>query len=414
MQSKKNIFLWLLYDFANSIVSIVFFLYFAQWIVVDHGVSDFLFNLTFTISALMLLLTAPILGAMLDTSLRRITGLRITTVMTALLYSLCAWSAITNQPTQSLIFFTLGVYMYILSFTFYNPLLNNIAAHDKRGRISGLGITANYLGQFAGLLIALPFATGKFSLLGGTPRAETLLPSIAVFFLLSLPMLLFFTEPHRQKISSPLTTKIKHAITETKFLFAIKSTAFFLLAYFLFNDAVITAANNFPLFLEQVWKIPDTIKTYILLGILIASAIGGTLGGLVADRCGHKRILKSILVGWIFLLPILGWLTNFTLFIVAATFMGLWFGATWAVSRSVMSYVAPQGKHNLAFSYFGIAERASSLLGPLVWGGVVTVLIDLGPIRYRIATLAVTLFIILSLIPLRKVIDDRIITRPTG
>ena len=59
METKKNVFLWILYDFANSLVSIVFFLYFAQWIVIDRGISDLHFNLTFTISALLLLFTAP-------------------------------------------------------------------------------------------------------------------------------------------------------------------------------------------------------------------------------------------------------------------------------------------------------------------------------------------------------------------
>ena len=47
MQTKKNVFLWALYDFANSLVSIVFFLYFAQWLVIDQGVADIWFNLTF-------------------------------------------------------------------------------------------------------------------------------------------------------------------------------------------------------------------------------------------------------------------------------------------------------------------------------------------------------------------------------
>ena len=39
--NRKNIALWTLYDFANSIVVVVFFLYFSQWLVVDKGVSDF-------------------------------------------------------------------------------------------------------------------------------------------------------------------------------------------------------------------------------------------------------------------------------------------------------------------------------------------------------------------------------------
>jgi hypothetical protein len=55
MQTKKNVFLWTLYDFANSLVSIVFFLYFAQWIVIDKGIEDIYFNLAFTVSAIFLL-----------------------------------------------------------------------------------------------------------------------------------------------------------------------------------------------------------------------------------------------------------------------------------------------------------------------------------------------------------------------
>ena len=72
-----------------------------------------------------------------------------------------------------------------------------------------------------------------------------------------------------------------------------------------------------------------------------------------------------------------------------------------------MSYVAPKGKHNLAFAYFGLAERASSFIGPIVWGLVVTNLVSIGSYRYRIAVLAVTGFIILGIIALSRVKDDR-------
>ncbi len=89
--------------------------------------------------------------------------------------------------------------------------------------------------------------------------------------------------------------------------------------------------------------------------------------------------------------------------LVIATFFGLWYGATWTVSRSMMGCIAPQGKHNLTFAYFGLAERASSLLGPLVWGAVVTSLVSWGSVRYRIAVVAITLFIVAGLVVLAKV-----------
>ena len=403
MQSKKNIFLWVLYDFANSIVSIVFFLYFSQWLVIDKSIPDIRFNLTFTISALALLFTAPLSGSLLDKSLRRITGLRYTTILTAIFYGLCAIFALSDKVVYAIIFFTLGLYCYLLSFTFYTPLINDISSEQKRGKISGLGICANYLGQFAGLLIALPFAKGTLSFFNSSARAETLLPSVIVFLVLSLPMLIFFKEPQKQQLIISLKSKIKETIRETKILLSFSSVALFLLAYFLFNDAILTASNNFPIFLEQVWHVSDSIKTYILLGILVTSAIGGAISGLVADKYGHKKTLMIILAGWIFILPFIGLVTNFKLLIISTILMGFWFGSTWTVSRSMMSCIAPKGKHNLAFSYFGIAERASSLIGPVVWGLIVSNAVWMGPTRYRLAVLAITGFIILGLIALSRV-----------
>ena len=407
MDTKRNIFLWVSYDFANSLVSIVFFLYFAQWIVIDRGIADIYFNLTFTISALFLLFTAPITGFLLDKYFRRITGLRYATIATSLLYGTCALFAISGMGVPALIFFTLGLYMYLLTFTFYTPLINDISRQEKRGKVSGMGIAANYLGQFTGLLIVLPFSNGSISLFDSAARAETLLPAVIAFTLLALPMLIWFKEPEKEKNPFQLKSEWKNLVSETKRLFLFPGIALFLLAYFLFNDAILTASNNFPIFLEQVWGVSDTIKTYILLGILVTSGIGGLVSGMIADRFGHKRTLVFIISGWIFILPLIGFINNFTLFIIATTIMGFWFGSNWAVSRSVMSYLAPPQGHNLAFAYFGLVERASSFVGPIVWGLVVTSLVSIGSDRYRFAVLAVTIFIVLGLVVLIKVKSDR-------
>ncbi|MBS3094015.1 MFS transporter [Candidatus Pacearchaeota archaeon] len=378
-------------------------MYFAQWIVVDQGISDIYFNLTFTLSALALFFTVPITGTIIDTHLRRITGLRFTTVLTAFFYGLCAFFALSNQSVYALIFFTLGLYFYLLSFTFYTPLITDICKPEKRGLISGLGISANYLGQITGLLLALPFSTGLWYFFGSSPRAETLLPSVLAFFIFSLPMLIFFNEPRKESGKLNIKDGIKKTFTETKLLFAVSNVFFFLIAYFLFNDAILTVANNYPIFMERVWEVPDTIKTYILLSILVTSALGGIISGHIADNVGHKKSLMVILLGWIFLLPFLGLINNFTLFIIATTLMGFWFGASWTVSRSLMSEIAPAGKHNLAFAYFGLAERASSFIGPIVWGLVVSQLFFLGSYRYRIAVLVMTIFIAFGIIALSKV-----------
>lgn len=407
MATKRNIFLWLLYDFANSIITVVFFLYFSQWIVIERGIPDVFFNLSFTASAILLLFTVPFFGFLLGKFFRRITGLRYATVFTAIFYGICAVSAVFEKDITALIFFALGLYVYLLSFTFYTPLINDISLPGKRGRISGFGIAANYLGQLAGLLIALPLANGSFSFFGSSARAETLLPAVIIFFILSLPMLIFFKESKQEKLIFHFKPEAKELFRKTKELFMHPGVSLFILAYFLFNDAILTAANNFAIFLEQVWGVPDTTKTYIMLGILVTSAIGGLFSGIIADRFGHKKTLLFILAGWVFILPFVGFVKDFTLFVGITTVMGFWFGANWAVSRSVMSYLAPERGHNLAFAYFGLAERASSIAGPIVWGLVLSNFMEIGKDRYRFAMLAVSVFIVLGLIVLTRVRSDR-------
>src|SRR3989344_104299 len=88
--NKKQLFLWSLYDFANSIVYINFILYFAQWIVIDAGLSDFWYNAIFAITTVVLLFSAPVLAARTDLRGGRKRWLNISTVATFLAYGLSA------------------------------------------------------------------------------------------------------------------------------------------------------------------------------------------------------------------------------------------------------------------------------------------------------------------------------------
>jgi hypothetical protein len=83
---KKNVFLWALYDFANSIVMIVFLFYFSQWLVVDSGKPDWWFNATLIMSSLLFILTAPVAGQRLDATGHKLSGVRVTSVIMFVFY----------------------------------------------------------------------------------------------------------------------------------------------------------------------------------------------------------------------------------------------------------------------------------------------------------------------------------------
>src|SRR3989338_9964406 len=84
--NKRKLFLWSLYDFANSIIYVNFLLYFAQWLVIDAGLSDFWYNAIFAITTLLLLASAPVLAAQTDRNGGRKFFLNFATIVTFAAY----------------------------------------------------------------------------------------------------------------------------------------------------------------------------------------------------------------------------------------------------------------------------------------------------------------------------------------
>lgn len=403
---KKRLFLWSLYDFGNSIIWNIFFLYISQWLVIDIGVSDFWFNFIFVGSTILLLVTAPVFGIIVDKNRKWMWYLKVSTFLQFacfLIFSLLALNG--YKEIVPLVLLLIGAnYFYNFAFTFYNPLLRFIGPERKHGFISGIGQMANWLGEILGVFIALPLALGAIYLFGEPGRVQTFLPGTTLFILFSMPMLIRFN------VSEEKPTNVKASFVK-EFL-SLKSSLSriikyphlgrFLLAYFFFNDAIITVSNNFAIYLERVFQFPDDIKSYILLGILTTSAIGAILSGWLGDKIGMRKAMLVVLIGWTILLPVISLTSDPYFFSFLCILVGLFFGSTWSVTRGVMAYLSPQNELNHAFSYYTIFERFASITGPLLWG-IITSLTFLGVYRYNLAVLSMTVFLVLGLIIIWKI-----------
>lgn len=401
----KQLALWALYDFANSFVLITFFLYYSQWLVVDRGVSDFWFNMTFVGSSLLFLLTVPVAGSIADKIKVNMSGLRTTTLLSVLFFSATGLVAafFPEHYVISIITFSLATYFYLFCFTFYNPLLHDVATSEKHGLASGWGQFGNWLGEMAGLLVALPFAAGTIALIGEPGRAQTLIPSSFLFLLFAAPMLIFFKQSG-VRTAVPINIKAEYRNVFKSFLELCKSpgVGLFLLAYFFFNDAVTTASNNFPIYVDKVFGVSDDIKSYLLIGILITSAIGSPISGWIADRIGFKKTLLGILGGWIVIFPLMAIAKNFTFFIFVSIAMGLLFGSIWTVTRAYLMRLTPPSMTNQSFTYYTLMERLATFIGPISWGLVVTYLPRTDALNYRSAAIAMAVFVFIGFIFAKK------------
>ncbi len=404
---KKNIFLWSLYDFANSIIMIVFLFYFSQWLVVDNGKPDWWYNATLIGSSLLFILTAPIAGQRLDVTGRKLAGVRVTSVIMLIFY-LSTALVMLFTPSQALLataLFTLAMYFYLMSFVYYTPMINNLSTDINRGWVSGLGIGANYIGQVFGLLITLPFATGAIKLFGAPGRAQTLIPAIILFIIFALPMLLKYKEATAGKVITKMSISDEYAkVFQTiKTVFSIRNLSLLFIAYFLFSDALLTFANNFPIFLERVFSATDSVKTYITAGILTFSAVGSLIFGKMADKKGTKFTLSSILIFWIVFFPILAFAPSLTVAIAICLVAGLFYGATWGVSRAMVSELTPREIEARSFSFYTLAERFATFIGPITWSVILVATVESGKTSYSYAIAGMGVLVLFGLLVLRKI-----------
>ncbi len=411
--NKKHLILWSSYDFANSFVFITFFLYYSQWLVVDRGVSDIWFNMTFVGSSFLFLLTVPVAGSIADKIKIQLPGLRITTLLSVFFFLVTGLIASfwPNYYLWSIITFSLATYFYLFSFTFYNPLLNEIASTERRGLVSGWGQLGNWLGHISGLLVALPFATGTITLWGEPGRAQTLIPAVILFLLFATPMLIFFKEKS-VRASMPIHISAEYKNVFRSFLNLCRSpgVGLFLLAFFFFNDAVTTASNNFPIYIQNIFNVSDNIKSYLLVGILVTSAIGSPISGWIADKIGFKKTLLWLLGGWIVIFPLLAVAKNFLFFAIVSIIMGLCFGAIWTITRAYLIHLTPPAMMNQSFTYYTLMERLATFVGPISWGLIVTYMPRVGGFNYRSAAIAMAVFVLVGLIFTRKLPEVKMST----
>ncbi|KAA3621547.1 MAG: MFS transporter [Bacteroidetes bacterium] len=387
---KKRIFLWSLYDFANSIVFINFLLYFSQWLVLDGGLSDFWYNTTFAVSTILLFLSAPILAGYTDKFGKRKFFLVISTFGTAICYATSVLFSFQNSNIFLIaLFFLLGQYFYQLSFVFYNPLIEEISDEEHRGRVSGIGQFSNAIGQVVGLAIMLP--------LSGS-RLAPLLPSIGIFIMLSLPFIIWYKENDTLKSeynNSFITGFYKKLIP----FFSLSMATPLLVAFFFYNDALVTVTNNYSIYMQQVFGIPDSQKSLLLMLIVVMNAAGGLLSGWLGDKYGIEKTLKMVLVFWIIALPAIALTSSITIFIILTAILGLLIGSMWAISRAYMSVLLAKDNLGLGFSFYTILERFSTLVGPLTWGIIISSL-GTESSAYRIAIASMAIFVLIGFLTL--------------
>ena len=186
---KKKVGAWALFDFANSVypavmTTAVFPLFYVGVVVgSDGGDGDWWWGRAVSLSALIVAISAPLLGAIADRAGGRkkfmLSYVGVCLVGVAMMSTLEA-----GMVVRGFLLFVIANVGFESALVFYNAYLPDIAPPEKRGWVSGLGFGVGYLGSAIGLVMVLPFAQAS--------QHEVVWLLVAGFFLLfSVPAFLF-------------------------------------------------------------------------------------------------------------------------------------------------------------------------------------------------------------------------------
>jgi UMF1 family MFS transporter len=367
---------WAFYDFANTIFSMnVISLYFALWVTVDHGRQDILYSGALSASMIAVAVSAPIFGVISDQTGRRRLPLAFLTIVSVFATVLIGQ---TNLLWVGILLFIIANYCYQSALVFYNGMLPNVARRSSIGIVSGYGVSLGYLGSIVGLLIVEPFVTN-----GG--RSAAFLPTGILFLTFAIPCFIFVKDSNQ----NIFPVNIGLAFITLKKTIANASDNQILLNFFVVHFLILDVVNTIIAFMSvyanKVIGLNDKQITSFLIFSTVFAMMGSLLFGWLIKHKGTTFSYWTVLCLWLTSLFLIIVSSEETLFWVAGSLAGLGIGGVWVVSRTIVIELSPPEKIGEFFGIYSLTGKVASIIGPLLWGGIVWALQDTQTLKYRAA-----------------------------
>jgi UMF1 family MFS transporter len=420
---RREIFGWVLYDWANSaffttVVGVLlgpYLLGLAQKAVGEDGVIIDLsvFQVTpkglpafcTALSVISMVVFLPVLGAIAD--------------YTHLKKSLMAIFCYAGVVAGSLLFFVTDSYVvcsilfiastmcFAASNVFYNAFLIDITSEDKRDKVSSYGYGLGYISGFVMLLLNLLFLS-KAEVIGISTamavRICFLAASLWWGIFAAITFYLLRTRqaeksiPSGKNIVSVGFSEVWQTLKELK---RLRYTMLFLIAYLFYNDGIQTVITqssvfiSYELFTSKGVEVDNAFLLIIFAIAQISAAAGAFLFERIARYIGTKQtIMLSLLIWSAIVIYAYAFFSTKTQAYLMGAMIGMVLGSAQALSRSLYSQMIPAGRESSFFGLYEISEKGTSWMGVLMFTIIVG---STGSFRQAILGLIV-FFVIGSLI----------------
>ena len=388
-----------MFDFANSsyttvIITVAFANVFTKVIVgdaPDYKEGNFLWSLALTISYLIVVVTAPLFGAIMDFTAAKkkfLFGSYLTTVIGSFLL----FFANPEYKWLAVVLIIISNIGFATGENFVSSFLTGLGPPEAQGRISGAAWALGYFGGLicTALIIFTLIEPGGGYIAKNYDNLRLIGPATGLFFLLSaIPTFLWLKERGKAQTlprgESLIGIGFKRLEKTMRELPDFRDLMVFLISVF-FSWAGLNIVISFAfIYGEQVIKWSGQAQIFMFIITQFTAAGGAFLFGIIQDKLGAKKTFNITLVLWIvsvFLIwgagDVTGILNNLfgttwkteTVFLFIGCLAGLGLGSTQSASRAMVGIFSPESKAAEFFGFWGLSGKLAAAVGIFGLGGL--------------------------------------------
>lgn len=387
--SNKEIFGWGMFDFANQaytllIITVIFPVLFTTVIVGDaqddYRLGNLLWSVALGVSYFLVVLSGPVLGAIMDYSALKkkflFCSYLLTIGSTTLLYFV--------EPGMVVLGVTLIIisnFAYAIGESFIAAFLPSLGPPKDLGKISGFGWALGYVGGL--------FSAGFVILYLGDATAENfdrirwVGPFAALFFMLAaIPTFLWVKEPGKRKelpegesFVSMGFARLGRTIRDVSKFWDL---AIFLISVFFAMAGIYIVISFAFIYGDQVVQWDEEVRVLMFVVVQITAALGAFSFGFLQDRIGAKLTYNMTLGLWFFAVLGIWAVTDITsafnsrfgtdmeaqyMFLYIGVLAGLSLGSSQSASRALVGIFSPEEKSAEFFGFWGLSNKLAGVFG---------------------------------------------------
>ncbi|MEX2600337.1 MAG: MFS transporter [Balneolaceae bacterium] len=392
--SKKEIFGWAMFDFANQsytllIITVIFPVLFTTVIVGDSGddyrLGNLLWSVALAVSYLMVVLTGPVFGAIMDYSASKKRFLFYSYIVTVI-FTTALYFVEPGFIFLGVILIIISNFAYAIGENFIAAFLPSLGPPKDLGKISGFGWAMGYAGGL--------FSAGFVILFLGDATAENFErirwvgPFAALFFMLTaIPTFLWVREPGaRQSLPEGetfLSVGFERLGNTLEEIGNFRDLAIFLGSVFFAMAGIYIIITFAFIYGDQIVQWDETVRVLMFVVVQITAAAGAFLFGLLQDRAGARFTYILTLICWFFgvlgiygVIDITAWLNSTFnsnleeqyVFLYIGVIAGMSLGASQSASRALVGLFTPEEKSAEFFGFWGLFNKLAGVFGILGLG----------------------------------------------